>query len=314
MKLKSYLDLDPEKRADWGFFVDARLAARDTKASNVKDSSRTNHVLQTWSPNQRDIPASVRSMLRVSKKYNLTFDTVNPSAELRGQLPLFHHFGEDESKTQWNNSSACVCLRVNHGVISIDDGLLEMGRLDDPDHVPQADCSCIACSEDREGRGCANPHACATAVVKRANLLHPKWNPLTGEHPLSPLDGLALATDEAVFVPPPQISSLSDGFRIFVDAAPPPSLPAPARSRRRNRDEVPAPLPPASAHLYVSGATVRSRAGALQAGAAAVFPNSDSDSQCFRISGHHDQTTPCAEAFAALVGVRKVPVNTPLTI
>ncbi|KAJ7167391.1 hypothetical protein C8R43DRAFT_1161064, partial [Mycena crocata] len=50
MKLKSYLELDPEKRATWAYASDVRLANHDRKTSRVQDGSHVNMFMQKWSP------------------------------------------------------------------------------------------------------------------------------------------------------------------------------------------------------------------------------------------------------------------------
>ncbi|KAJ7097402.1 hypothetical protein C8R44DRAFT_590595, partial [Mycena epipterygia] len=116
-------------------------------------------------------------MLKCAKKYGVEFDTVDPSHALLEKLPLWHHFGEDASKVQINNSDACVCLRENHGVLYIRDGLVVLNRLTDNDHRRSPTCRCVACSDDRQIRGCANPHACTSAVENKLSRILPKWDP-----------------------------------------------------------------------------------------------------------------------------------------
>ncbi|KAJ7691827.1 hypothetical protein B0H17DRAFT_1285677, partial [Mycena rosella] len=65
----------------------------------------------------------------------------------------------------------------NHGVITTGDGIDMTRRLDDPLHEENDSCACDACEEDRTGRGCKNPHACAKAAASRLRQLLPKWIP-----------------------------------------------------------------------------------------------------------------------------------------
>ncbi|KAJ7102970.1 hypothetical protein C8R43DRAFT_833113, partial [Mycena crocata] len=50
MKLKSYLELDPIKRATWGYITDRRLTRRDKATSRVADGSHKNTFTQKWAP------------------------------------------------------------------------------------------------------------------------------------------------------------------------------------------------------------------------------------------------------------------------
>ncbi|KAJ7078704.1 hypothetical protein B0H15DRAFT_788762, partial [Mycena belliarum] len=119
MKLKSYLDLDPTTRAAWAYLTDKRLAKIVTKDSRAMEDALVNTFIQTWSPNERKWPKRHREMLKCAKKYGVAFDAIHPSPEIQGQLPLWHHFGEDPNKTQINNSPACQCLRSNHRVLNV---------------------------------------------------------------------------------------------------------------------------------------------------------------------------------------------------
>ncbi|KAJ7238108.1 hypothetical protein B0H12DRAFT_1025980 [Mycena haematopus] len=72
MKLKTYLELDPEMRTTWGYIVDARLQNADVKSSNVDAKSYANMFLQTWRANQRKLPNTVRPMIKVAQKYGVS--------------------------------------------------------------------------------------------------------------------------------------------------------------------------------------------------------------------------------------------------
>ncbi|KAJ7483378.1 hypothetical protein FB451DRAFT_954140, partial [Mycena latifolia] len=100
-----------------------------------------------------------------------------PSLEIQGQIPIWHHFGEDPDKTQLNNSKACRCLRENHGVQLVRDSLKILERLRDAAHRRSPTCRCLACDEDRRVRGCDNPNACVQAVERRLSSILPKWDP-----------------------------------------------------------------------------------------------------------------------------------------
>ncbi|KAJ7125859.1 hypothetical protein C8R46DRAFT_832846, partial [Mycena filopes] len=50
MRLKSYLELDPTKRATWAYVTDVRLANHDKKTSKVADGSHVNMFTQNWAP------------------------------------------------------------------------------------------------------------------------------------------------------------------------------------------------------------------------------------------------------------------------
>ncbi|KAJ7807323.1 hypothetical protein B0H13DRAFT_1510589, partial [Mycena leptocephala] len=122
LRLKSYLNLNLESRAGWGRVADKEIQRYDKKTSSVDDLSFVNMYLQRWAPNLeklpngRQLPKALREMISVGHKYGVTFDTINPSAELNSLLPLFHHFREDRNKTQYNNEPQSKCLRQIHKV------------------------------------------------------------------------------------------------------------------------------------------------------------------------------------------------------
>ncbi|KAJ7645320.1 hypothetical protein B0H17DRAFT_847069, partial [Mycena rosella] len=116
-------------------------------------------------------------MLKCAKKYGVEFDTCNPSREILGQIPIWHHFGADPDKKQYNNTKACKCLRDNHGVHTTGEGMAILERLSDPAHKRSPVCRCLACDEDRRVRSCNNPIACIQALERRLADLLPKWNP-----------------------------------------------------------------------------------------------------------------------------------------
>jgi hypothetical protein len=177
MTLKSYLEMDPEKRSKWAYFGDKLLAKRDKKGSRVQAGSHINMFMQNYSPKLNKLPAFLKGMLACAKKYSVEFDTLNPSKEIRNSLPLWHHHGENPAKRQINNAPQCKCLRKNHGVKLSGQGIEVMARLDSPGHSADPKCICAECIDDRLERKCKNPHRCAIGVRDRLAQIHSKWDP-----------------------------------------------------------------------------------------------------------------------------------------
>ncbi|KAJ7117029.1 hypothetical protein C8R44DRAFT_591452, partial [Mycena epipterygia] len=115
--------------------------------------------------------------LKCAKKYGVRFDTINPSRQIQGMIPLWHHFGEDPQKSQTNNSAACRCLRRNHNILYVHEATTVLQRTEDNTHRPSPTCDCSACSNDRRTRGCRNPHAYILALERKLSRLLPKWDP-----------------------------------------------------------------------------------------------------------------------------------------
>jgi hypothetical protein len=104
MKLQGYLELDPDKRATWAFVTDSKFATHDRRTLNVAAGSHVNMFTQSFTPKRSDLPPRLKEMVTVAKEYGVIFDTYNPSQDVKGMLPLFHHFAEDKSKRRINNT------------------------------------------------------------------------------------------------------------------------------------------------------------------------------------------------------------------
>ncbi|KAJ7708158.1 hypothetical protein B0H17DRAFT_848703, partial [Mycena rosella] len=219
-------------------------------------------------------------------------------------LPLWHHLGEDPSRTQLNNTPQAKCLRTNHNVVTVGDGLAVMKRIGSPNHRAHLECICVACSDDRTERRCKNPNACAAAVRTRLLQILPKWRPSAPDPPVAPPNPAVEGT--TVFRPPPEISNLTDGFRIFTkdrgdDPPPPPgALPVSA-------DESPV-CAVIGGHIELSGTLdAKAAAGVWYA------PNDPRNAGSLIPEG----TAPkqgCGEIVAALLAAQAAPPNAPLFI
>ncbi|KAJ7106852.1 hypothetical protein C8R43DRAFT_905988 [Mycena crocata] len=161
MRLKSYLELDPEKRATWAYVADNTIAKHPLEKPKVEKGLQVNTFMQSWSPKRSDLPPRLKEMVNVAKRYGIIFDTHQPTQEIRRKLPLWHHFGEDRRKHRVNNSIQCKCLRSKHEAKTMGDAEVISARLDDPRHRADRKCTCLDCIDDRAFQKCQNPHACA---------------------------------------------------------------------------------------------------------------------------------------------------------
>ncbi|KAJ7197796.1 hypothetical protein GGX14DRAFT_307203, partial [Mycena pura] len=116
-------------------------------------------------------------MVKCINKYGVKFGVVDPPTEILRAMPLWHHPGEDSDKRQENNGLRARCLRRAHDALTIGDAMDMKVRLEDPLHAGGAICVCDGCTEDRDKRGCENPHACATKAASRLRQIHPRWIP-----------------------------------------------------------------------------------------------------------------------------------------
>ncbi|KAJ7690493.1 hypothetical protein B0H17DRAFT_935994, partial [Mycena rosella] len=132
-------------------------------------------MIQNFPVSQRDPPALHKTLVKCLNKYGVSFETVNPPAAIQREMPLWHHPGEDEVKRQENNGKKARCLRVNHAALTVGDGMDLAQRLQDPLHAKRASCVCNSCEDDREIRGCRDPHACVAKAASRLGQILPKW-------------------------------------------------------------------------------------------------------------------------------------------
>ena len=123
-------------------------------------------------------------MLKVGRKYKLTFSTIRLSPQLKEQLPAWYHPGSERNPSP---KPVAKCLIKNHRAIAIADLIRISNRLRNPPlirpHTPSAWCICPDCVRDRINK-CKDPHKCATEAKKKLDALYPKYNPLipNGNH------------------------------------------------------------------------------------------------------------------------------------
>ncbi|KAJ7216114.1 pectate lyase superfamily protein-domain-containing protein [Mycena rebaudengoi] len=159
VKAAALAEAEPEKRSLWASLALHRLSQHTVKSPVVAKEAKTNLMIQNIKVNQRNPPALHKTMVKCLNKYGISFETVQPSGEILRKLPLWHHPGENSQKRQENNGKMANCLRKNHDVLTVSDGMNLAQRLEDPLHYKRASCECDACEEDKETRGCENPQA-----------------------------------------------------------------------------------------------------------------------------------------------------------
>ncbi|KAJ6524025.1 hypothetical protein B0H19DRAFT_972426, partial [Mycena capillaripes] len=247
-------------------------------------------------------------MVNAAKKFGVKFDTTNPSKDIREMLPLWHHFGEDPNKRQLNNKPQCKCLRKNHRVYTVGEGLVVMARLDDPAHDTDRNCVCEACYDDRVKNKCKNPHSCATTVRMRLDQLLPEWDPRTPEVD-HPSDSDEDESDSYTFKPPKGITSLTDGFRVFTNEPREPELEEAAPPTRIELQEGEDQLV-----ISLSGSTINSGLADARSGWALVHGIGDPRNEAGALPAPLEQTTSNAELVAAIVATQKAPKDVPLRL
>lgn len=133
--IKQWLS-NPETRPTWAHVIDQIIFENIAPEPKIEAESRMNWILQTWHEiglGGSTLPTFVKDMTKVARKYNIGFDALKISQEMKSIFPLWHHIGAN-SNYLWNKKAA-KCLRNNHQVRLI-------GEIEDYliDQEPDTDC------------------------------------------------------------------------------------------------------------------------------------------------------------------------------
>ncbi len=317
MWLKEYLALG-RSRPMWAYIADA-LIARTVLAADrtVEPAARINTFLQTWNINSRRgsaLPEDLRRMVRTANKYGAGVDAPNPAKALKEALPIWYHMGRKEGRCTANCKSG-KCLREKHGVVSVLDCVKIADRLaaegrPSSGHRTRANCPCRPCKDDRDQKGCDNPHRCAAAAQKLLGNLQRIWAPEAGDHN----DGLTLTkrrqetnvlarSMDGRIVFNPSITDrgeLGNLFRIFVENA---NNPRTVAARRPPR---PFQIVEEQVEVYTDGSCEKNGTADAAAGSGIWFGDGDARNVAAKVPGerHSNQT---AELYAIAVAVAITP-------
>jgi len=229
MWLKEYLNMTPT-RPTWA--STANILIHKLAPKNILKEAKANPFLQTWKPPSKGtcagkLETEITNMLKITKKYNVTFAPLKISRNLSLELPAWHNA---TALKNWPQNSQSQCLMIRHKAQKIKDLLSVSERLhlayEKGPHLSINHCECEDCSSDRQ-ISCMDPHKCALEASKRLEWLIPKVNP-TQTHPADNLtltrrriEKNQMAQQEGgalTFNPSTTTSSnLADCFRIFTD-------------------------------------------------------------------------------------------------
>ncbi|KAJ7019063.1 hypothetical protein C8F04DRAFT_976179 [Mycena alexandri] len=237
-------------------------------------------------------------MLKNAAKYGVDFNTIDPSPELKGKVPLW-------KKTEINNTRECVCLRNRHGVHLVEDAMVILERLHDRTHVRVKDCTCEACVDDRLTKQCKNLDACVKAVEWKLSALLPKWDPRRCS-PVNPRD----AENEAsgTFKPPTPVTSLTEGFRVLTRKLHPKIRTQSAAPTRHHS------TPGTDQTVFIGTATARDGEGKVIAGGSIWYGPDNEKNVVLRVPEDQMQTARTADICSTLLAVQKAPRNQTLKI
>ncbi|KAL1938790.1 hypothetical protein VTO73DRAFT_11170 [Trametes versicolor] len=318
MRLKDYLNISVS-RPRWALVADVMLAKAVASSSKATDPrARLNCFMQKWEVSTRckkGLPADLRRMILVAKKYKVCCDVRTPKVDLKNAMPIWYHVGL-ELERKGMKTSAAGCLRDKHGVKTVAQCVEVTRRLrpEDPDHVPCSECGCVACANDRELLGCRNPHRCACAAEEVISRLLPKWNP--GQ--IGRTDNLSLTkgrvsanvdaseNDERVTFDPSLSESMPIGaaFRVFTD-------PTRAESGAVHRPPRPFGVVGEEVEVYTDASCLHNGTAEAVAGSGVWFGALDPRNEGARVPWDA-QSNQAAEVYAVTLGAAKVAPFAPL--
>ncbi|KAJ7077991.1 hypothetical protein B0H15DRAFT_762500, partial [Mycena belliarum] len=191
----------------------------------VREKARVSPFLQSWAPLQRKLPRSLKRLYKTAAKFNLKFDALALSKDVKEELPIWFHNGASSDLRRHNNTRNADCLRENHGVIKVGDvtNLINRNYIC---HSRRRNCACTPCKDDRS-QGCNAPYKCQEEAIKILDCLNEKWDPRKEIAPTNPdllpderdKNVQALAEKEVLTFDPKVIMNgpSVDGYRIFCE-------------------------------------------------------------------------------------------------
>ncbi|KAJ7599535.1 hypothetical protein C8J56DRAFT_720285, partial [Mycena floridula] len=115
MNLKPYLKLGPD-RPKWGLLADKIIAKYCLKTQSRDISGLMNTFLQTWYTKVNDLPDLLMFMVKMTENHGFCFKDITPSIDVRREMPIWHHIGEDPQKKQYTSGKEARCLRAKHRI------------------------------------------------------------------------------------------------------------------------------------------------------------------------------------------------------
>ena len=314
--LKSYLDLSPS-RPNWAFVTDAII--NHIRPDVDPNSYPENFSLTSWSPPSRGpraktLPPCVIKLIKTAKATDLVFAPLKLSKHLKLQLPAWFHMG---APPRTYHKAKDECLKKVHKITKVKNliKLCKRLRQENSEHAPWHNCQCGSCTRDR-GKGCKDPHKCASAAEAIIIKLSIKLNPTAP----SQKDGLTLTHkrleknakadiangDEITFNPSVTTrSNLSDCFRILAPN-PTPTLPA----LRVPRDAAAAP---AALTIYTDGSCLHNGQHNATSGAGVWIAEGHPLNKAIRVPVN-DQSNQTGEIAAIVAALQTSPLSADLTI
>ncbi len=177
--LKTYLD-QSEDRPMWAFVADDLFANHVPKGCMPKQRElRSNPFLQKWKPKMAGLPAELKSMVKVAKKYGVRLEGLAFARSILNKMPMWNHACADRIKLGRLSvpSRLLTCLQSNHKARTVEDFVTLARTLEYEGHRPRATCQCEACARLKATEECSNPHLCCVRAKDILGTLPGKWDP-----------------------------------------------------------------------------------------------------------------------------------------
>jgi hypothetical protein len=167
------------KRPTWAIATNALI--NESAPKSIPNKAKANPFLQTWNTPEKGkrtehLDKDMISLIKIVKKFNITFAPINLSRNLKESLLAWFHPGTIRNTLQ---NPAVRCLIQNHSSHNIKDLVRITRRLTQEHshlHIPVFLCPCDNCELDQIN-GCENPQKCAAKAQKRLNRITPKSQP-----------------------------------------------------------------------------------------------------------------------------------------
>ena len=178
MWVKQYLNMGPN-RPKWAYMMDKIFQMERPKAARetYRMIENWNPLTQRWGPKVRsaNIPERVHSALRLSKKYGVELETLEPSDETRHEMPVWLHRKANRDAARIYATDGAKCLKNKHQTHYMRQlvGLMENVP---NEHWQTNFCTCTLC-RGMSSKGCTHPQKCLDTARRLIDSLAPKWRP-----------------------------------------------------------------------------------------------------------------------------------------
>lgn len=242
----------------------------------------------------------------MARKHRVKMIPMNPSNELKLNMPFWFHIGRPEQTQNIHNDTTGKCLRNSHKISTVRQAVLFIESFDAHTHTNNKDCCCVTCLETRQ-KGCKNPEACRKSADRKLKTLHPVWDPRNPaiqtrntEYEPPPMDMV-----DAQSVPAHRMSStnsdnLMESMRVFTswpkdlpNVYPNLSTPRPSQTSWDSNKTI----------VYTDGSCMNNGTDEARAGSGIWYAHEDPRNKTIRLPGGH-QSNNTGEMMTAIHAIQ----------